>query len=211
MGTGTSAMDEDAKQRASLASGNVDESVPLKDANVEQEACDEVEVIRVGTEDQDQERKTPPNAPEKKPSTPEVTKSDDGGDDADQNDLTKPPSFAWNWIDPNIDGICGFNKCFFHGKKNNSITPSSEQHYGYLIAYNINNNGGGADGCNLTIGWEMGMYIERTYKLHHLYDPLYPPIDIQVTNDLIEYTKTQILPKVKKILSKLILLELNSP
>ena len=92
MGTGTSAMDEDAKQRASLASGNVDESVPLKDANAEQDACDEVEVIRVGTEDQDQERKTPPNAPEKKPSTQQVTKSDDGGDDTDQNEQQQAPS-----------------------------------------------------------------------------------------------------------------------
>ena len=92
MGTGTSAMDEDAKQRASLASGNVDESVPLKDANVEQDACDEVEVIRVGTEDQDQERKAPPNAPEKKPSTQQVTKSDDGGDDTDQNEQQQAPS-----------------------------------------------------------------------------------------------------------------------
>ena len=118
------------------------------------------------------------------------------------NDIfpSKPVSlsilFDWNWIDPNIDGICGFNKCFFHGKSTTTSSSrsrpdeQSQHHHGYLVAYNNHNN--------MSIGYDMAMYIESKYGLHHLYDSKYPPIQISVTHELVNYTQTKILPKVKK-------------
>ena len=87
MGTGTSGMGEDSNERPSIgddSNSKNEDSARLK--HVADPQNDEIEVVRVGTEEHDQhERKAPPGGPEKKPSTQQVTKADnDDGDDQNQ-------------------------------------------------------------------------------------------------------------------------------
>ena len=122
--------------------------------------------------------------------------------------------FDWNWIDPNIPGMCGFSKCFFRAKIRNETTivqqflnntssqkrqtrQSQERHdqtstslqfdTGYILAFDPN--------CNLTLGYSTAQYLHSQYGLQHLYEN--HPLRIRVTQRLVNYTHTKLLPKIK--------------
>lgn len=127
--------------------------------------------------------------------TTRTRKNDDELKKSAVSSIDNPDYFQWNFIDPSTPGTCGFNKCFFRSSPfvtmTNTTTDKNVSQYfdfGFLIAHNTKD-------CNLTLGWEMAKHLQHTYGLKHLYDS--SPIRIPVSERLVEYTKEEILTKVK--------------
>ncbi|EJK54608.1 hypothetical protein THAOC_25747 [Thalassiosira oceanica] len=91
------------------------------------------------------------------------------GNCADVAPTSKKLGFSWDQIDPSIDGLCGYFKCFFRHVNSRD---------GFIVSHTTDSDE------DQVLGWERGLALERDYGLKQPYYQEHPPQRIVIPESI---------------------------